>query len=167
MSKKRGGKCLNGCCPNGRYSSRTHKSNRIFLGDATDKPYGGLLPNLTRKTGMQDLSYYYIQVRGPTNSAVLYSWLKSVAEEYNRKGFEPKSIQQLSQILTRSPLFNKVGKEAQRAESVNNYTYEYPLWDIHDVDEVAQRIVSKTHRITIKRYAAVLQKAITELEVAA
>tara|TARA_Y100000593_G_scaffold70958_1_gene130199 strand:+ start:19407 stop:19757 length:351 start_codon:yes stop_codon:yes gene_type:complete len=113
---------------------------------------------------MQDLSYYYIQVRGPTNSAVLYSWLKSVAEEYNRKGFEPKSIQQLSQILTRSPLFNKIGKESQWAESVQNYTYEYPLWDIHDVNEVAQRIVSKTHRISSKRYAAILQKAIKELE---
>ncbi len=164
MSKRRGGICTLGCCPNGRYSSRTHKSERIFLGDATDKPYAGLLPNLTRKTGMQDLSYYYIQVRGPTNSAVLYSWLKSVAEEYNRKGFEPKSIQQLSQILTRSPLFNKIGKESQWAESVQNYTYEYPLWDIHDVNEVAQRIVSKTHRISSKRYAAILQKAIKELE---
>ena len=167
MSKKRGGRCTLGCCPNGIYSSRTHKSTRIFLKDSVEIDRPGLLPNLTRKTGMQDLSYHYIQIRGPTNSAVLYSWLKDVAEEHNRKGFEPKSIQQLTQILTRSPLFNKVGKQSQQAESVNNYTYEYPLWDIYDVGEVAQRIVSKTHRITTKRYAAILQKAINELEVTA
>ena len=162
-------RCANGCCPDEIYNEATHISNRIFFRDHdtrdTKTEIVGLLPNLTPRAGMQDLAYYYIQNRGPTNSAVLYSWLSDVAQEYEKKTFEPRSIQQLTQILTRSPLFNKIGKEAQRAQSAQTYTYEYPLWDIHDVDEVAQRIHNATHKRSVRRYPAILRNALKKLEV--
>ena len=180
MSRKvdgspRGGRCTNGCCPNGIYSSRTHKSDKIFYRDHNIESHRhghrvGLLPSLRGgKSGWMDLAYNYITIRGPTNSATLFIYLKEVSEEYNRKTLAPESIMQLSQVLMRSPLFTKVGIEKQvspinAARGVGS-EYPFPLWDIEDVDEVALRIHSATHKRSVKRIPNILRTALKKLEV--
>jgi hypothetical protein len=129
----------------------------------------GLLPNMRGgKAGMQDLCYNYILHCGPTNSADLYLYLSKVQKEYKRKTIKPNSILQLSQVLMRSLIFSKIGKEKQLSPSAGQrMNIEYPLWDRQNVDEVAKKILSVEHRRSVKRMPSILKKAIKDMEVTA
>jgi len=90
------------------------------------------------KSAKQTKCYREIQKEGPMNTSQLLELL-------NKSSRLNSTSHEISQMLTRSPLFEKIGSEA--VADLGGRNYQVSVWDILPLEEVARKWLSVKHHI--------------------
>jgi len=133
------------------------------------KPKGKTSFNRGGKAGAIQWCYERIEELGPQTTYELYVYL---LDEVNEVSISRaiSSLQQFSQILTRSRILKKIGTTKQHSPRLLTVApvvapsakQTVPIWDTVDLDELAEKIISYKHPRSINRLPAILQYKIEQ-----
>ena len=128
---------------------------------------------------MSDFAYRMIMEKGRMTTNEIWA----AAQESETRIAHSENTNQISNRLRVSPLFTQHGTVRQRSargavsggsipgttQRVGNFSapdahfHSSPLWDITDLDTVAEKYLAKTHKVKVHRLPAILRNRIREL----